>query len=466
MKASIVALFIAIIAPALKIILPWLLPYGRSQIIPASDRVRLGTVDSNLKTLQCGKNSGDGDNGNLVKIFERVKEGKKPVLDGPETVMFDDESNLYALTKGNIVQLTNLETSSEDSRVVMADAIVVAQTVGFPLGGKSNLRKFRNNLKLYIRVKNAHDLNLISPSKLYLQKGKFVPSTKILYFADAVLGLCRIDLSQERPKVELVVSQFQLDDGTISRINYADDVDVGKSGMIYFSDATDIMPERDGKTWDVMNGYKIDLMRSKRTGRLLRYDPVTDKVDILASNIWFANGVAVDEDETFVMISETSMGRLLKYNLVGPDQGKLEVIVDGLPGMVDGADCDKAYCYAPLPSSYPPIMKFLNSLPPFAEAWLKTFLMMLPKSLTPKPVKYGGVVEVTASEDSSSGGSITRFFQDPSGVCMHLITGVTVHDGKLYLGSLEHNFVGVLDLGAPFDNSAPFLIFSNETVEL
>ena len=193
---------------------------------------------------------------------------------------------------------------------------------------------------------------------------------------------------------------------------------------------------------------------------------MADKIHVQARNIWFANGLAVDEEETFIMLSKTSMGRLLKYNLVGPNQGKLEVVVDGLPGLVDGADCDKAYCYSPLPSLWPALVRRLRSLPPSMEAWLKTFLMMLPKSLAPKATKYGGVVEVAVTTgDESSSGKITRFFQDPSGECIHGITGVTVHDGKLYLGSLENNFIGVLDLGAPIYDSSPFLIFSNETVE-
>ena len=36
--------------------------------------------------------------------------------------------------------------------------------------------------------------------------------------------------------------------------------------------------------------------------------------------------------------------------------------------------------------------------------------------------------------------------QDPTGKDIGALTGVTVHDNKLYLGSLENDFVGVYDL--------------------
>eukprot|EP01083_Nonionella_stella_P240665 841148_1 len=245
----------------------------------------------------------------------------------------------------------------------------------------------------------------------------------------------------------------------MSKIAFADDVDISKSGMVYFSDATDISLERDGNengnesTWDAVNAYKMDYFRGKRTGRLLRYDPSSAKVDILASGIWFANGIAVDEEERFIMISETSMFRLLKYHLTGPKEGQLEVMVDNLPGMVDGADCSGSYCYAPLPSTCPPIIKFLLSLPPSVEAWLMTLFMMLPKNLTPKPTRYGGVVEVTRGDDISPS-QINRFFQDPKGEHIGFITGVTEHNGKLYLGSLKTNYIGVLDLDVPINKVA------------
>ena len=42
--------------------------------------------------------------------------------------------------------------------------------------------------------------------------------------------------------------------------------------------------------------------------------------------------------------------------------------------------------------------------------------------------------------------SITRIFQDPDGRDFSTITGVTEYDGKVYLGTLHGNYVGVISL--------------------
>jgi hypothetical protein len=43
-------------------------------------------------------------------------------------------------------------------------------------------------------------------------------------------------------------------------------------------------------------------------------------------------------------------------------------------------------------------------------------------------------------------GGIIRILQDPSGKDDGMFTGVTVHDNKLYLGSLKNDYVGGYDL--------------------
>jgi hypothetical protein len=161
----------------------------------------------------------------LKKLYERERPGKPPLLIGPETIVLDDDSNIYALTKeAKIIVFQNITSSIEDDNLIYADAKVLTSYVGRPLGGK------------------------------------FVPGTKTMYIADALLGLCRVDLSKKSPKLELVVSEIQTAAGEISPILYADDVDVGKSGMVYFSDASNIPPERDSDlSFDTMYSYNLIL---------------------------------------------------------------------------------------------------------------------------------------------------------------------------------------------------------------
>ncbi|KAK1745277.1 hypothetical protein QTG54_004568 [Skeletonema marinoi] len=132
------------------------------------------------------------------------------------------------------------------------------------------------------------------------------------------------------PVVELVASRFQLEDGSWSDVTYADDVDIGpRTGHVYFSDATDVKLDRDLKTgkWDIWYPSKLEGIRGLKSGRLLRYKPETGEVDLIASGALFANGVAVDAQERFVVFTSTFEGKVMKYHLTGEKEGQLETIL-------------------------------------------------------------------------------------------------------------------------------------------
>jgi hypothetical protein len=83
--------------------------------------------------------------------------------------------------------------------------------------------------------------------------GKFA-ADGTLYIADAHLGLLRVPHPiSEHSKVELVASRVQDSVGNYSQILYCNDVAVGpKSNKVYFTDSTDIAPDRIGtRTWYV-----------------------------------------------------------------------------------------------------------------------------------------------------------------------------------------------------------------------
>lgn len=69
------------------------------------------------------------------------------------------------------------------------------------------------------------------------------------------------------------------------------------------------------------------------TGRLLRYDPNSNSVTVLMSNIIYPNGVALSKDNKFLLFTETTTGRIVRYWLQGPKAGKSEdfATVPGYP---------------------------------------------------------------------------------------------------------------------------------------
>lgn len=58
-------------------------------------------------------------------------------------------------------------------------------------------------------------------------------------------------------------------------------------------------------------------MQASHTGRLLRYDPASGRTDVLADGLWFANGVALAPDGSYVVVAETMRARLLRVWLRG-----------------------------------------------------------------------------------------------------------------------------------------------------
>jgi len=350
--------------------------------------------------------------GKLQKIFDARDPEESKILMGHETIMFDQKGQMYAMTDSSLViKVNNVQPSmiTDDYHLVAETEIVAHLGHGRPLGGAFDKHGW-------------------------------------LYVADAVKGLMRVKFPRKRkPVVEILASRVELEDGTWSQILVADDVAIGpKTGMIYFTDACHIPVEREGKEkWDIMYASKLVGLQGSRTGRLLRYDPNTGKVDLLATGMHFANGIAVDKDEKFVVIAETFQAQVRKYHLVGERKGKLDVLVNELPGLPDGADCshENGKCYVVIPSAKPSILNLVYAFPPTIDRILRGLAMAVPKSLSPKPKKYGCVVEISPESNK-----ILRILQDPKGDDIAHLYGVTVYDGKLYFGSLVNDYIGVYDL--------------------
>ena len=356
--------------------------------------------------------------GRLTKIYERVEqEGVPGLLVGPETIFFDNNGIMYTLTEQNkLVSITDFQHKREDDASIMTAKVteVADLGIGRSVGGKFD-------------------------------------SGSCLYFADILKGLCRLCLDQSsKPVVELIASRFQLEDGFWSDVTYADDVDIGpRTGHVYFSDATNIKMDRDLRTgvWDIMYPSKLEAIRGLKSGRLLRFKPETGEVDLIASGVaLFANGVAVDEKESFVLFTSTFEGKVNKYHLTGEKEGQLETILTDFPGFLDGIDCSfgSSLCFVAMPVPATPDLKALFTIPPLLSRFVRSILMAVPRHLAPTAKTYGGVAVVHPGDEHSKP-SIQQIYQDPTGVDVSMITGVTEHDGKVYLGSVHNDFVGVLD---------------------
>jgi Strictosidine synthase len=329
-------------------------------------------------------------------------------IHGPETIVFGNDGTMYALSEDAfLIQIDQFNERDDGIHINSTTTIIADLGPGRPLGGK------------------------------------FTPKGNTLYICDAILGLTRIrDVKDRKSKLEIVTRSVPLLNGTRSPILYADDVVIGpKTGKVYFTDATDIRPIYASSQWDTLFASKLDLLRGKAHGRLLQYDPTTDKTSLLASDLKFANGIGIDKDETYLIVAETFGVNVWKFHL---NNGTMELLLasEHLPGYVDGVDCSwtTGLCYTVMPSAIVPMHHLLNSVPIQVSQMLRTLMLLLPKWLVPPVQKFGGLVEMNPMTKEF------RLLQDPTGRDISMITGVTVHKNKLYLGSLSNQYIGVYNI--------------------
>ena len=307
---------------------------------------------------------------------------------GPEDVAVDAEGKIYAgFEDGRIIQLQPEGTQPR----------VFANTQGRPLG------------------------------LVFDREGN-------LLVADALKGLLSIGKNGE---VKLLADRAE--DG--ARFGCLNDLDVAADGTIYFTEASHKFP---------MAQHVSDLLEHRPNGRLLAFDPQTQKSRTVLRDIHFANGVAVSPDQSFVLVAETGKYRILRYWLTDPKQGIRDVFIDNLPGFPDGissnaragatdksvgslhdrsAATDKFWLALVTPRQ----ALFDRLLP---HPFLRKVVYRLPKSLQPAPQRYSFVLALDTQ------GRVISNLQNGASDCYAQIANVIEHNGSLFFGSIGEDTVG------------------------
>ena len=127
-----------------------------------------------------------------------------------------------------------------------------------------------------------------------------------LIVADAFQGLLSIDTAGQ-------ISVLSTGYGGMPFM-LTDDLDIGSDGTIYFSDASSV---------NNLGNHTNDW--GEPNGRLLSFNPNTNTTSLLLDSLYFANGVALSNDESYLLVNETAMGVTRRYWLSGPDIGQTDV---------------------------------------------------------------------------------------------------------------------------------------------
>ncbi len=211
------------------------------------------------------------------------------------------------------------------------------------------------------------------------------------------------------------------------RINFADGLDIAADGTIFFSDASAKFSQDE---------FVLDLYEHRPNGRLLSYDPATGSTHVVLGNLYFANGVAVSPDQSFVLVAETGAYRVQRYWLRGPRKGEADIFIENLPGMPDNIRSNgKDTFWIGLPMG-PGAREMTDSVLPYP--FLRKVLVRLPEVLRPAPPRSGYVLGLDMNR------SVQHALQDPTGEFYTEITTAKEHSGMLYLGGSSEAAIGRL----------------------
>lgn len=283
---------------------------------------------------------------------------------GPEDVEVDDAGRVFAgLQDGRILRWDDIE----------AEPVVLTNTGGRPLG---------------------------------LHWG---PDGE-LWVADALAGLLGVDPDSGEWRVLTTRCGGR-------PLVFTDDLEVTRDGTAFFTDASQ---RYDQPHW------RLDLIEGQATGRLCRWREGWEEAAQVHGGLAFANGVALDPFERFVLVAETARHRIFRLWIAGPRKGEEEIVIDDLPGYPDGISTgtDGVFWVA-LASPRKPELDALGPLP-----WVRDQIAKLPSWMQPGPARTARVLGIDAE------GNVLHDHLDPTGQSIHVVTSVQERGGFLWFGSL------------------------------
>lgn len=257
-----------------------------------------------------------------------------------------------------------------------------------------------------------------------------------LLVCDVIEGLLDVNLKNGSYEVLAYRARSHARSGRTSKIVYANDLDVGEDGTVYFTDSTDIPVDKCSEGYySTLRTYLLNLMEGRPTGRLLAFNPQTNITKELMSKLWYANGVAVAKDGSFVAVVETNAFRVHRYWLQEPYAKTRDILISNLPGFPDGISVapDGNFWIALVAPSLPSWNLLRFKFPRLAYAWISEYISL--------PIqKWGYVVKVSPQ------GKVLNVLADVQGGFISGISSVTEHDGHLFLGNLIGDYISVFDL--------------------
>lgn len=206
-------------------------------------------------------------------------------------------------------------------------------------------------------------------------------------------------------------------------------LDIASDGMIYFSNTSD------ESSYHIKYGRKL-ILELRPKGALYQYNPESQQVRTLIDGTFFGNGVVLSQNEEFLLMTETTKYRVLRYWLKGSRKGETEVFVDNLPGFPNGISI------RPDGSFWLGFTTLRNDALDniHSQRGMKKLVYALPEFMQPQQALFGMVMNL------SDQGEILEMLYDPSGLKVPEAGAVKEYNGNLYLGGDIVPYISVFPL--------------------
>ncbi|KAE8023058.1 hypothetical protein FH972_008810 [Carpinus fangiana] len=244
---------------------------------------------------------------------------------------------------------------------------------------------------------------------------KFNPATCDLYIADAYFGLLMVGTSGGVAK-QLATSA----EGVPFRFTNALDID-NKTGEVYFTDSSILFQRRE---------WLQAILLGDTTGRLMKYDPRTNKVSVLLKGLAFPNGVVLSDDRSFLVVAESGTFKLLRFWLRGSKSTSRRTAVEVFSRLVRSPDNIKK-------NSKGEFWVALNS-----GRELQNHGFMESRHGTESAFTWGTKDVVAAKYDEE--GKVIGVLDGKGGDSLGSVSEVEEHNGYLWIGSAVKPYVGVI----------------------
>jgi len=246
---------------------------------------------------------------------------------------------------------------------------------------------------------------------------KFAPSGELI-IADISKGLIALDSSGD---FRVLVDTFEGE-----KLLFVDDLDITNDGIIYFSNAsqrTDGVVENEA--WE-----------QRASGALFSYNMNTNKLALLKDDLFFANGIALNQTEEYFVFSETFGLSLYKYWIKGKKKGEIELFNNSLPGYPDNVTHYDGIFWVGIPSQ-----RAVAAEPLFEYPFLRSIILRLPEFVRNSaiPPRYAMILGFDEN------GKVVYNLQDPGGKYDYITSGLQVGN-TLYLGSLKEPSLAIYSL--------------------